>query len=203
MIGPEWLWVGVLVGCLVGVGWVAAYPGLFRVLARLSRPLPVPPGLTDDDLPSVTVVIADGPDTESRVASALAADYPTDWFDVLVAGASDGFDHPRVRTLPSGDGATLGELLPRVRGDVVLVSAGGDYAAAKELASRFLDPAVCAAWGNRVLTAPEGSDRACEAFVKLSEGPVGALLGTRRGLYAVRRPAFAPASCDDRALAFA
>ena len=203
MTGPEWLWVGVLVGCLAGVGWVAAYPGLIRVLARLERPRPAPVGLTDDDLPSVTVVIADGADTESRVAAALAADYPTDRFDVLVAGGTDGFDDPRVRTLPAGDGTTLGELLPRARGDVVLVSGGGNYADAKELAARFLDPAVCAAWGNRVLTAPDESDRACEAFVKVCEGPVGALLGTRRGLYAVRRPAFAPASCDARALAFA
>jgi hypothetical protein len=203
MIGPEWLWVGVVVGCLAGVGWVAAYPGLFRVLARLSRPLPAPAGHTDDDLPSVTVVIADGSDTASRVAAALAADYPTDRFDVLVAGPADGFDDPRVRTIPTGGGATLGELLPRARGDVVLVSASGDYGAARNLAARFLDPAVCAAWGNRVLTAPDGPDRACEAFVKVCEGPVGALLGTRRGLYAVRRPAFAPASCDAQAFAFA
>jgi hypothetical protein len=203
MAGLEWLWVGVLVGCLAGVGWVAAYPGLFRVLAQLSRPSPIPAGLTEDDLPSVTVVIAEGPDTETRVAAALAADYPTDRFDVLVAGPADGFDDPRVRTLPASGGATLGELLPRARGDVVLVSAGGDYGAARELAARFLDPAVCAAWGNRVLTAPDGPDRACEAFMNVCESPVGALLGTRRGLYAVRRPAFAPASGDARALAFA
>jgi len=204
IIGPEWFWAGVLVGCLAGVGWAAVHPEVFRVLAKLSRPLPAPQHLSDDDLPRVTVIIAaHGPDTESRVAAALAADYPTDRFDVLVAGPADGFDDPRVRTIPTCDGATLGELLPRARGDVVLVSAGGDYGAARKLAARFLDPAVCAAWGNRVLTAPDGPDRACEAFVQVCEGPVGALLGTRRGLYAVRRPAFAPASCDARAFAFA
>jgi hypothetical protein len=203
MIGPDWLWLGVFVGGAALVSWLAAHPGFFRMLARLSRPVPAPSDLTDDDLPSVTVVIADGPDTESRVASALAADYPTDRFDVLVAGPTDSFDDPRVRSLPTADAASLGAILPRARGDVVLVSAGDDYGTARELAARFLDPAVCAAWGNCVLTAPDGPDQACETFVKLSEGPVGALLGTRRGLYAVRRPAYAPAPCDARALAFA
>lgn len=203
MTGPEWLWVGVLIGCTAGAGWIAAHPELFRVAARLSRSLPAPQDLTDDDLPSVTIVIADGPNTGSRVASALAADYPTDRFDVLVAGPAGCFDDPRVRTFPSGDGATLGDLLPRARGDVVLVSAGDDYASVRELAARFLDPAVCAAWGNRVLTAPDGPDRTCETFVKVCEGPVGALLGTRRSLYAVRRPAFAPSACETRAPAFA
>jgi len=202
MISPEWLWLGLLTGGLALVGWFAAHPGLFHVLTRLDRPRRSPSDLTDDDLPSVTVVIANGPGTESRVASALATDYPADRFDVLVAGPADDFDDPRVRTLPGG-GATLGELLTRARGDVVLVSAGGDYGAARELAARFLDPAVCAAWGRRVLTAPDDPDRACETFVKVCEGPAGALLGTRRGLYAVRRPAFAPTSRDVRTLAFA
>lgn len=203
MAGLDWLWLGLIVGGLAGVGWLAAYPELFRVLARLHRPLPAPSSLTDEDLPSVTVVIAEGRDTESRVAAALAADYPTDRIDVLVAGGSDEICHPRVRTLPAADGATLGDLLPRARGDIVLVSGGDDYASAKELASRFLDPTVCAAWGNRVLTAPDEPERACEAFVKVCEGPVGALLGTRRRLCAVRRPAFVPAAGSDRVLAFA
>ena len=197
MTGQDWLWIGAFAAGLCAAGCATtAYPGLFRVLMRLGRPIPIASDLTDDDLPAVTIVInTGGADARSRVEAALAADYPADRLDILVAGVAEDFDHPRVRTLPTDPGVPLCEILSRARAEVVLVSSGDDYAAVRTLAARFLDPAVCAACGTVVLTAPDGPDRACETFVKVCEGPFGRLLGARAGLYAVRRPVFAPAAC--------
>jgi hypothetical protein len=195
MSDQEWVIVGLLAAAVCAAGCAAtAYPGLPRLLTRLARPTQALHELRDDDLPMVTIVIAGGSDVRPRVEAALATDYPAERLDVLVAGAGRDFDHPRVRTLPTDLGASLADILPRARADVVLVSSGDHYDSARELAARFLDPQVCATTGRVVLTAADGPDRTCETFVKLCEGPVGRLLGARPGLIAVRRPTFAPAT---------
>lgn len=218
MDGSERLAVVALVISLAAVTYTyVVYPGLIWVIARVFGRQPVRPVATDDELPFVSLVIAAHNEQDEiglRVANALASDYPTDKFEVIIAsdGSTDRtaavvrrFDDPRVRLLAfenrRGKAAVLNDAIRQAGGEVVMLSDANTHTApdaTRKLAAWFLDATVCAVSGKLVLTDPDGGTNAdglywkYETFMKLAESRLGALLGSNGALYAVRRPAFVP-----------
>src|SRR5688572_3565743 len=72
------------------------YPLLLAALARVARTRkPVPASAAQDDVPSVSLIVAaydEGAVIGAKVANALALDYPRDRLEVIVAsdGSADG-----------------------------------------------------------------------------------------------------------------
>jgi cellulose synthase/poly-beta-1,6-N-acetylglucosamine synthase-like glycosyltransferase len=171
----------------------------------------------DDRWPSLTVVIA-AYDEETcirqRIENCLALEYPPDRLDVLVGcdGCTDGtaalarsVNDPRVTVVEltprAGKATVLSRLVPRAKGDVVVLTDANtafDAAAAKALARHFHDPSVGAVVGrlrlyNRVKRDHEESLYwKYETALKWFEGKQGCVLGANGGIYAIRRLLFQP-----------
>ena len=168
----------------------------------------------DDHWPSLSVVIS-AHDEEicirQKIENCLALDYPADRLEVIVGcdGCTDrtaelarASGDPRVRVVEGtrvGKAAVLSRLVPRARGEIVLLTDANvlvDRAAAKALARHFHDPAVGAVVGrlrlyNRVKRDYEESLYwKYETTLKYLEGKLGCVLGANGGLYAVRRLIF-------------
>jgi cellulose synthase/poly-beta-1,6-N-acetylglucosamine synthase-like glycosyltransferase len=168
----------------------------------------------DDRWPLVSIVIA-AHDEETcitqKVENCLALDYPRDRLEVLVGcdGCTDrtadlaraaGGDRVSVIEAPrAGKATVLSRLVPRARGDVVVLTDANvllDAGAAKALARHFHDPSVGAVVGrlrlyNRVRRDyVESAYWKYETVVKYYEGKLGCVLGANGGLYAVRRLVF-------------
>jgi cellulose synthase/poly-beta-1,6-N-acetylglucosamine synthase-like glycosyltransferase len=149
----------------------------------------------------------------AKVENCLALDYPADKLEVLVGcdGCSDrtaelarstGDARVTVVEAPrSGKATVLSRLVPRARGDVVILTDANvmfDPGAAKALARHFHDPSVGAVVGrlrlyNRVKRDFEESLYwKYETVLKYWEGKQGCVLGANGGLYALRRLLFQP-----------
>ncbi|HKB41458.1 MAG TPA: glycosyltransferase family 2 protein [Gemmataceae bacterium] len=193
------------------------YPVLIGCLARLVGRRRIPPALRDDELPTVSLLIAaynEEAVIEERLRNALATDYPKEKWEVVVAtdGCSDRtvemvrrFAGRGVRLLESpqrrGKAATLNVALEQVKGEVVIFSDANTFnepSAARNLARWFQDPGVTAVCGRLVLRDPETGRNAdslywkYETFLKRSEGRLGALLGANGGIYAIRKSRHVP-----------
>jgi cellulose synthase/poly-beta-1,6-N-acetylglucosamine synthase-like glycosyltransferase len=178
----------------------------------------------DDRWPTLSVVIA-AHDEETcirqKVENCLALDYPADKLEVVVGcdGCTDrtaelarsGGD-PRVKVVEApraGKATVLSRLVPRVRGEIVLLTDANvllERGAAKALVRHFRDSAVGAVVGrlrmfNRVKRDYEESLYwKYETALKYLEGKLGCVLGANGGLYAVRRmlfPQLGPATIVD------
>ncbi len=170
----------------------------------------------EDRWPSITIVVA-AHDEETcirqKVENCLALDYPASRLEVLVGcdGCTDrtaelaraaGDERVTVvEGLRSGKATVLSRLVPRARGDVVVLTDANvmlDAGAAKALARHFQDPAVGAVVGrlrlyNRVKRDYEESLYwKYETVLKYYEGKLGCVLGGNGGIYAVRRQLFPP-----------
>ncbi len=170
----------------------------------------------DDRWPTLTVVVA-AHDEEAciqrKVENCLALDYPADKLDVLVGcdGCTDrtaalarSLGDPRVTVVEgprAGKATVLSRLVPRARGDLVLLTDANtlvDRGAAKALARHFQEPSVGSVVGrlrlyNRVKRDYEESLYwKYETVLKYHEGKLGCVLGANGGLYAVRRLLFQP-----------
>ncbi len=171
----------------------------------------------DDRWPSLTIVIA-AYDEEAcirqRLENLLALDYPAQQLEILVGcdGCTDrtaevarSLADPRVGVVElsprAGKAAVLSRLVPRARGDVVILTDANtafDRGAAKALARHFHDPAVGAVVGrlrlyNRVKRDYEESLYwKYETALKWFEGKQGCVLGANGGIYAIRRLLFRP-----------
>jgi len=170
----------------------------------------------EDRWPTLTVVFA-AHDEEScirqKLENCLALDYPPDRLEVLVgcdgctdrtaelARASGDARVTVVEAARCGKATVLSRLVPRAKGDVVLLTDANvmlDKGAAKALARHFHDPAVGAVVGrlrlyNRVKRDYEESLYwKLETVLKYYEGKQGCVLGANGGLYAVRRLLFRP-----------
>jgi cellulose synthase/poly-beta-1,6-N-acetylglucosamine synthase-like glycosyltransferase len=170
----------------------------------------------DDRWPLVTIVVA-AYDEETcirqRVENCLALDYPADRLEILVgcdgcadrtAAVARSVDDPRVTVveLPrAGKATVLSRLIPRAKGDVVVLTDANtvfDAGAVKALARHFHDPSVGAVVGrlrlyNRVRRDyQESLYWKYETALKWFEGKQGCVLGANGGIYAIRRLLFQP-----------
>ncbi len=207
----------VLIAGVVVTYTYLGYPLVVWVASRLFGRHLRRPEATDDELPTVSLVIAaynEEAEIAGRIANALAVDYPLGKFEVVIA--SDGSTDrtvalarrsgdPRVRVLAfpdrRGKSAVLNDVLANhVRSEVVVLSDANtrnDPDSVRRLAAWFSDPSVGAVCGKLVLTDPEtgrnvdGLYWRYETFLKQCEGRLGALLGSNGGIYALRRSAFA------------
>lgn len=208
--------------CLAAVVYAyAGYPLVIWSLSRLFGRRADAPPLADDELPSLSLLVAahnEETEIEGRLLNALAMDYPADKREIVVAcdGCTDStadvvrrFEGRGVRLLQftrrRGKCAALNSAIPGLKGDVVMLSDANthtDSDAARDLARWFRDPAVGVVCGRLVLTDPKTGRNAdslywkYETFLKKCEGRLGALLGANGGIYAIRRELFAPIPDD-------
>ncbi len=168
----------------------------------------------DGPWPALTIVVA-AHDEEicirQKVENSLALDYPADKLEVLVgcdgcldrtAELARATGDPRVTVVEgsrAGKAAVLSRLVPRARGDLIVLTDANvmlDAGAAKALARHFHDPAVGAVVGrlrlyNRVKRDYEESLYwRYETILKYYEGKLACVLGANGGIYAVRRLLF-------------
>jgi cellulose synthase/poly-beta-1,6-N-acetylglucosamine synthase-like glycosyltransferase len=193
------------------------YPAVVYCLARLFGHQRGAPEPWDEELPSVSLLIAaynEESVIEERLVNALAVDYPPEKWEVFVAtdGCSDRtaeivrrYEGQGVRLLESserrGKAAALNASFQEVKGDVVILSDANTFTdpdAARNLARWFKDPSVTAVCGRLVLTDPATGRNAdglywqYETFLKKQEGRLGALLGANGGIYALRKSRHVP-----------
>ena len=194
----------------------AIYPIVVWGLSRLFGRLATSPALAEDDLPSVSLLIAAYNEEQviaPRIENALALDYPADRLEVVIAsdGSNDAtarivsaFEDRRIRLLQSplrrGKATVLNAAFRHVRGDIVLLSDANtftDRSALRHIVRWFENPRVGIVCGHLVLTDPatgrnvDGLYWRYETFLKTCEGRLGALLGANGAIYAIRRSSFA------------
>jgi cellulose synthase/poly-beta-1,6-N-acetylglucosamine synthase-like glycosyltransferase len=209
-----------IVFALAVVGYAyAGYPALIWVASRVFGRKPRRPEVSDEELPTVTLVIAawnEGLNIRQRLDNALQIDYPAGKFDIVVAsdGSNDhtnaivreyAAEHAHIRLLAyverRGKAAVLNDTLPGVRGEIVMLSDANTFTeppAARQLAAWFRDPGIGCVSGKLVLIDPEhgrnvdGLYWKYETFLKVCESRLGALLGSNGGIYALRKSAYEP-----------
>jgi cellulose synthase/poly-beta-1,6-N-acetylglucosamine synthase-like glycosyltransferase len=199
----------------------AGYPLLARWLACRFGRLSEPPLLDDEQLPTVSLLVA-AHNEESvirqRLENALAMDYPPDKLEILVAsdGSSDRtgaivkqFGGRGVRLLDfrdrRGKASVLNAAIDCLRGSIVLLSDANtflDPSAARNLVRWFVDPRVGVVCGRLVLSDPRTGQNVdslywkYETFIKKCEARLGALLGANGAIYAMRRERYEPIPGD-------
>ncbi len=205
-------------GCFAAVAFAyLGYPLLVFALSRLFGRRPAPPPAGEAGLPVVSLLIAahnEEADIEDRVKNALALDYPAGKLEIVIA--SDGSrdrTNEIVRRYEDrgvvlhaygenrGKTTVLNETVPKLRGEVVLLSDANTNMApdvARRVAAWFADPEVGVVCGKLVLLDPrtgknvDGLYWKYETFLKKCEGRLGALLGSNGAIYAIRKSLFPP-----------
>ncbi len=200
----------------VAVAYVG-YPVLLSLAARLFGTRPVPPVVADDDLPSVTLLIAVNNEAamiRARLENAVAIDYPRHKLAIVIAsdGCTDNTDEivktfaDRGVTLDSlaerrGKAATLNRVIPTLTSDVLVFSDGNTFTepdAVRKLARWFVDPTVGVVCGKLVLVDKatghnvDGIYWRIETALKAREAVLNGLSGVNGAIYALRRSAFVP-----------
>jgi cellulose synthase/poly-beta-1,6-N-acetylglucosamine synthase-like glycosyltransferase len=193
----------------------AGYPVVVWLLTRLFGRVPAPPPIESADLPSVSLLIAahnEEADIEARIANALALRYPKGELEIVIAsdGSTDRTNEiagryadrgVRLLAFPvnRGKAAVLNAAVPRLRGDVVVLSDANTHMesdAVWRLAPWFADPTVGVVCGKLILTDSETGRNAdglywkYETFLKACEGRLGALVGCNGAIYAIRKDLF-------------
>ena len=193
------------------------YAAVIWCCSRLFGGHSSPPTPTDEDLPTVSLLIAAHDEEDvigARIENALELDYPPGKLEIVVGsdGSTDRtaeivrgyaergvklFDYPVRR----GKASVLNDSVPRLQGDIVLLSDANTHSqpqAVRMLARWFQDPAVGAVCGQLTLVDPktgrnvDGAYWKYENFLKRCEGRLGALLGANGAIYAIRRSLFVP-----------
>lgn len=214
-----WCALGMVAYTYVGYGV------LVTVINRLlGRHRVVPRPLADEDLPSVTVLVAawnEADCIEKKIRNTFDLDYPADRLRVLVV--SDGSDdatpqlvaalaetEPRLRGLHQderqGKTAAVNRAIEFVDTDlVVLNDANTDVnpEALRRLAAHFADPAVGGVSGekrvaatNRAAGAGENLYWRYESFLKREDARLHTLVGSAGELYGMRTSLFTPLPLD-------
>jgi cellulose synthase/poly-beta-1,6-N-acetylglucosamine synthase-like glycosyltransferase len=199
----------------------AGYPLLAAWLARRFGRLTEPRLLDDEQLPSISLLVA-AHNEESvirqRLENALAMDYPTDKLEIVVAsdGSSDQtaaivkqFGGRGVRLLDfhdrRGKASVLNAAVASLRGGIVLLSDANtflDPSAARRLVRWFADDRIGVVCGRLVLSDPQTGQNVdslywkYETFIKKCEARLGALLGANGAIYALRREEYQPIPGD-------
>jgi cellulose synthase/poly-beta-1,6-N-acetylglucosamine synthase-like glycosyltransferase len=202
--------------CLSAVGFAyLGYPLVVFVLSRLFGRRPCPPIVSDDNLPTVSLLIAafnEELDIEGRVLNALALKYPAGKLEIAIAsdGSTDRtneivrrycsqgvklFDYENNR----GKATVLNHSVPQLRGEIIVLSDANTHMAADaalRLASWFRNRDVGVVCGRLVLTDPRTGQNVdsiywkYETFLKKCESRLGALLGSNGAIYAIRKRLF-------------
>ena len=208
----------------VGAGAVLyhyiGYPALIWALSRIIGRRPVCPQ-EPAQLPFVSILVSalnEEDVIEARIKNALATDYPLDRHEFVVAsdGSTDrtaaivrGFTDQRVRLLDfpvrRGKAVVLNDVIPRLRGDVILLSDANTEMAPDVVrrSVRWLsDRSVRSVVGRLVLIDPrsganvDGVYWRYETFLKKCEARLGALLGANGAIYGFRREDYVPLPAD-------
>ena len=198
----------------------ALYPLLIWFLSRtFGRVRPLPP--EPSSLPFVSVVVSALNEEDvigPRVANALAASYPADRYEFVVAsdGSTDRtaaivrqFDDPRLTLLDfpvrRGKPVVLNDVIPKLRGDIVILSDANteiEPQVVMRMVQWLSDPEVGSVVGRLVLTDPASGQNVdgvywkYETFLKKCEARLGGLLGANGAIYGFRRRAFIPLPHD-------
>jgi len=173
--------------------------------------------------PSVSIVISaynEAPLIVTKIRNLLALDYPADRIEILVGsdGSTDGtaeqllslsdervhvFNFPQRRGKP----AVLNELVPRARGDIVVLSdvrQKFEPSVIRSFVRSFADPRVGAVSGEVILTTEggtvvtEGSGLywRYETFIRSRECMVDSSIAVTGPIYAIRKELFEPIPSD-------
>jgi cellulose synthase/poly-beta-1,6-N-acetylglucosamine synthase-like glycosyltransferase len=188
----------------------AGFPLLLMVAATL-RPRRVKQGAVT---PSITLIIAAYNEEDciaERLDNALAADYPADALEIIVAsdGSTDGterivqeYTHRRVRLLSlprRGKIAALDDAVRHARGTVLVFSDANTVVARdalRAIARNFADPSVggvVARTAYQIEGDGESSRRGenlywrYDTWLKELESNIGSVVSAHGGLYAIRR----------------
>ncbi len=169
------------------------------------------------DAPMVTLLVAAHNEERwiaDKVRDTLALDYPADRIEVLIGsdGSTDATEararasgDPRVRVVAfpdrRGKSAVLNDLIPKARGELVVLSDANtrlEPHALWMLVRHFADPTVGAVCGELRLQPSPVAGKAealywrYEMGLKFLENRLGAVLGANGGIYAIRRDRFVP-----------
>jgi cellulose synthase/poly-beta-1,6-N-acetylglucosamine synthase-like glycosyltransferase len=191
------------------------YPILVWLFSRLFGRDRVRPDFVENDLPSLSLLIAaydEEAEIGKRVENALELDYPAEKLQIVVAsdGSSDRtneivaqYERYGVKLLAfpqrRGKASVLNDAIPAMSGDIVMLSDANTYThatAAERLAAWFEDPDIGVVCGRLVLTDPLTGNNVdslywkYETFLKKCEGRLGALLGSNGAIYAMRKSLF-------------
>jgi cellulose synthase/poly-beta-1,6-N-acetylglucosamine synthase-like glycosyltransferase len=193
-----------------------AYPAIVFILSRAFGCKPVPPTISDSELPRVALLIAAHNEEaviEGRIQNALQLEYPRSLLRIVVAsdGSDDGTANVvnryrgRVTLLDfairRGKAATLNDAVGRLDSDIILFSDANTYmerGALKKLAQWFADPSIGVVCGRLELTDPgtglnvDSVYWRYETFLKRCESRLGALLGANGAIYAMSRSLYHP-----------
>ncbi|HEX2163793.1 MAG TPA: glycosyltransferase family 2 protein [Thermoanaerobaculia bacterium] len=222
----------VFAGCFAACVYLYfGYPALIWLVAR-SRPRPLRPAPGAE--PPTLSVIVPAFDEEAvigeKLANTLAADYPPERLEVLVAsdGSTDGTEaivarhaaadrRVRLLALPRrGKAAALDAAAAAARGDVLVLTDANALVepdAFARLAAPFADPAVGGVCGRKRYRLGRGADATelgenlywrYDQWIKERESRAGSVFAADGTLYALRRslyvPIADPAQADDIAL---
>ncbi len=194
----------------------AGYPALIGAWALL-RPRP---NVRRAILPTVTIVIVAHNEAErigARIENLRSLDYPKESLEILIVsdGSTDGTAvraragaQAGMRVIAfaarRGKPAVLNEIVPRSRGDIVVLADARqrfDPGAVRALVAHFADPEAGAVSGDLILTDDGrgtavgqgvGAYRRYESFVRHCESRVGSTVGATGAIYAIRRTLFPP-----------
>ncbi len=210
MIAAVIFWASLLLLLYAYLG----YPALIGTWS-LIRPRPT---VSRAILPTVTIVVVAHNEAErigARIENLRSLAYPRGSLEILIVsdGSTDGTAE-RARAGESADmrvivfaarrgkPAVLNEIVPRSRGDIVVLADARqrfDPGAVRALVALFADPEVGAVSGDLILTddgrgAAVGQGvrayRRYESFVRLCESRVGSTVGATGAIYAIRRNLF-------------
>src|SRR6266851_3601871 len=196
-----------------------AYPVLIWAMSRM-RPRPVQSTL---DLPSLSVVIVAHNEAlriEEKLRNLLSLDYLQHRFEILIGddGSTDGTaDRARAfegagasvvgHNARRGKAAVLNDLVPRARGDIVVLADARqrfEVDTLRALVAPFGDARVGAVSGDLILTDADapGSNQGVsiywryEKLIRWSESQVDSTVGATGAIYAIRRALFEPIPAD-------
>ncbi len=191
------------------------YPLLILALARIFGRTPVSPSAPESTLPVISLFIAahnEEVDIEARILNALSLKYPVGKLEIVIAsdGSTDGTNEIVRRYADRGvqlfayqknrgKAAVLNESIPRLRGDIVILSDANTHMAAdaaQRLVAWFAEKDVGVVCGRLVLNDPRTGRNVdsvywkYETFLKKCESRLGALLGSNGAIYAIRKDLF-------------
>lgn len=205
-------WISVV---LVGYTYLG-YPLLLWMWSAL-RPRAPRRGRFEPSVSLLVIAHNEAARIRERLENLLALDYPRDRMDILLAsdGSTDdtaacarAYERAGVKViafpLRRGKSAVLNDLIPKARGEIVVLADARqrfEPGVLRALAAHFADPGVGAVSGELVLTgSTEGPAMGegvgfywrYEKFIRRKESLVDSTVGATGAIYAIRRDLFRP-----------